>query len=1777
MLDSCRDGATDVAVDTTNVTFGATDVGAAAAHRAAEPAEGAHMSTRIVLTGRRVADPEPDELGELYGDELGYRVLDEVRTGRARDAVAEVVLDADPDDVVEIRDADGFVTFRRVSSLLQDERRAGRSGDSAISLRPAAARDGLGSVRSVRRLRVTLPAEVARAAGQVHDLVDDDAPPQRLLDRPVEVAAQRAMQSVLEWVEEPADPQDRRWADKPKTRGLYQVGPDLRLDRGGPVAADALEPSGEPWLLLLHGTFAHTEATFGALRGDDFARFAGRYEHRLLALEHATLGRTPAQNALEAASVLPDGARLHLLSHGRGGLVGDVLALAAAAGAWPGTQSLNGPGQDGHPDVAVLDELRRVVVGKRLRVERYARVAAPARGTTLASRRLDRWATYLLQVFRLFPALSEPGVAAVVEKLVLALLDRRSDPRLVPGVEAMMPESPFIRWLSTAPPIDDGMAVVGGEVTGGGLVQRLEALGLESFRGEGHDLVVSRRSMSGGVPRTHPREASYAGPDVLHTTYFSRSDSRGAALAWLGATGPDVGPFVPPDAPPVVASRPRERRGTTGTVVVVPDVFGSVLRSPRGRVWPSIAGLLAGVAEVLSAQESHTVEGLTGASDALVAALASRYAVRPVGYDWTRPAGETAASLAEALGEVARTTSGPLHVVGVGAGGLHLLRALADAADVRARITASAGRVVLLSPPVDGSWRVAATLKGRDELAARLALLDRHRTAEEVGAALAALPGLAWLLPAGAPFERGVLAAAAAARQDLSPPLLVTVICGSATTTVTGWSERHDTFTTTAAGDGQVHLTGAVLGSPTFWAPMSAADLVSRRDGTTHVLRVLEQGRSDGLLESVPPPAPSRGILTSSVHRVDFPSDADLVTVPAGLASRAPRVQGRAVRLSVLHGNITRTAGPVMVGTYDGTPIRGALRALDKRFAGALSARAAVAQLAGPLGTCDIIPSPQGTGTAVVIGIGDPGDLTPGQLTAAVTNALLRLILAQRERGGVGAGHGITVSAALIGTFGGGALTVQASLSAITRGVHQVNRRLLDVRREVDDAWVEALQIVELYEDRAIEAAEAANRLAKDRQPEGAVLAAEHFLREGCDGRPGLPPPAYSSGMWRTIRIGAAAEEKGSTDDLVALAFTSVGRSARAEQRINRAQRHIIDHLVDEGIDEPRTDRQLYNTLYELLVPTSMKGQGPATENLVLVVDAAASAIPFELLATRGYEEVPIPLAVETGMMRRLETTTFRETVRPAAGAHALVIGDPAGVRPRLPGAREEARRVAAKLAECGFEVTALVSESEQDMSVDVTRIMNALFEHDYRIIHIAAHGTYASESENGILIGDGILLTAHEIRQMRATPDLVFLNACHVGSVVLRHGAGERAPTNAAGRMAASVARQLIDDGVRGVVAAGWAVDDEAAASFAEHFYGHLLGAYDLGDATRLARAEIHRAFPDVNTWGAYQVYGPPAMRIHVASGSGDDTRPIVSRKQFREGIDRLKRRADNAQDDARAAVANALEDALRAVPGEWRGGAELNAEADVWFSLGEYGRAVDRYTEAMRAWEGQAPLRLFDQLINAKVKQAQQLRGAAASALFDEVQSLLEALRVFRAETPERLAVEGSYLRRRATSSEQVGWPLLEQARDAYRRAMEVHHTGTSAPGYYFGLNWAVLEWLLATKHGREPEADLLAVIDACEKDAASQACADFWCRTAVADAALARALVRRSLAEDRDAIVASYTRLFAEGSSRRDRLTIAEHVRIIGACLDEGSPARAALDEIEQELSRPLVGLG
>ena len=178
-----------------------------------------------------------------------------------------------------------------------------------------------------------------------------------------------------------------------------------------------------------------------------------------------------------------------------------------------------------------------------------------------------------------------------------------------------------------------------------------------------------------------------------------------------------------------------------------------------------------------------------------------------------------------------------------------------------------------------------------------------------------------------------------------------------------------------------------------------------------------------------------------------------------------------------------------------------------------------------------------------------------------------------------------------------------------------------------------------------------------------------------------------------------------------------------------------------------------------------------------------------------------------------------------------------------------------------------LLEEAAHPMAV-----LSAVHDKAWRILHLAAHGVFefdagGNEPVSGLVLDNGIFFTAAEADQLRHVPELVFINCCHLGQT-----RGDGAPQVPFHKLAANLATQFIKMGARAVIAAGWAVDDAAAKTFASAFYRLMLDGELYGDAIRQARRDTYFAHGETNTWGAYQCYGDPSFSLKARRGQSSE-----------------------------------------------------------------------------------------------------------------------------------------------------------------------------------------------------------------------------------------------------------------------------------------------------------------
>jgi hypothetical protein len=356
------------------------------------------------------------------------------------------------------------------------------------------------------------------------------------------------------------------------------------------------------------------------------------------------------------------------------------------------------------------------------------------------------------------------------------------------------------------------------------------------------------------------------------------------------------------------------------------------------------------------------------------------------------------------------------------------------------------------------------------------------------------------------------------------------------------------------------------------------------------------------------------------------------------------------------------------------------------------------------------------------------------------------------------------------------------------------------------------------------------------------------------------------------------------------LKFVSLSERARAEVMLEQHQPGLIDRLIRSSIGNTQFQSESARALFELMVPNDLKDGLGQLSRVVFVVDGETSRYPWELMT-----DADRPLCTRIGMVRQLQSAEYRSWIRATTGKTAYVVGDPLVTPPfhRLPGARREAELVTALLAKNDFTPTV-----PADPPTALT-VLGGLLAQPYRIVHLAGHGHYEGPDAvdgfggNGMVLDNGTLLTAAELRKMTQVPELVFLNCCFIGQTGPSRPAASRDVEY--NRLAASVSRELIEMGVRAVVASGWAVRDDAALVFAQAFYEAMLGGATFGRALQTARERTWTQYPDVNTWGAYQAYGDPDFRLITLRAATTVPSEQVAPEELLEEITHIGRNAQN------------------------------------------------------------------------------------------------------------------------------------------------------------------------------------------------------------------------------------------------------------------------------------------
>ncbi|MBG7601736.1 MAG: alpha/beta hydrolase, partial [Gammaproteobacteria bacterium] len=456
-----------------------------------------------------------------------------------------------------------------------------------------------------------------------------------------------------------------------------------------------------PMLLFIHGTASSSSGSFGDLWSTSPNQHLIRLQHyfgkQIYAFEHRTLTESPIKNAIDLVKDLhaladnsdsPKSLQIHMASHSRGGLVAELLARVDVG---KDEEPISDreikqyamAGTDYKKQVAQLKELcelldARIERGeskgeRKFSIHRFVRTACPARGTTLASGRLDRWLSVILNVIGTIPLLKASSVYGAMSSFTLAVVKQRTEPQDLPGLEAQMPTSPLVRMLNlSSSVVNADLSVISGDVEADTLWGKLKYLIPDLYYRQDHDLVVNTRSMTGGTRRkeNHARKFFDQGPGVNHFQYFSNDKTAKMLVDGLLRTEKDDAGFTPiSEKPGLLRSRAARIKGNKPIVFVLPGIMGSHLQVNENRIWLDIRDIATGGMRRLKiGSDGVSAESLVSSTYAdLVDFLEQQeHDVIPYPYDWRLPisteAGRFARDLETKL-QLAEEHNQPLHII----------------------------------------------------------------------------------------------------------------------------------------------------------------------------------------------------------------------------------------------------------------------------------------------------------------------------------------------------------------------------------------------------------------------------------------------------------------------------------------------------------------------------------------------------------------------------------------------------------------------------------------------------------------------------------------------------------------------------------------------------------------------------------------------------------------------------------------------------------------------------------------------------------------------------------------------------------------------------------------------------------------------------------------------------------------------------------------------------------------------------------------------------------
>lgn len=531
-------------------------------------------------------------------------------------------------------------------------------------------------------------------------------------------------------------------------------------------------------LLFIHGTSSSSYGAFCELKGSKvWDEIVNYYGSNIICFDHLSLTAGPIKNVYDLINELPGNTTYDVITHSRGGLVGELLMrfTESPEGFLQQSKDLFKE-EERKEELDLIDKASTTAAKKKIKVGRFIRVAATARGTSLLSERTDIFLNTLINLINVSCPILTPIVGGL-KMLIAETVDSKNSFNELPGLEAQRPGSLVIKALNTCKCFDENQNPVGFEnrlavISGNGKFS-LSLNGLKIvltkffFKWKENDLVVDTASMYQGCKRDKP--VLYFldnNPNTNHFNYFLNETTRDAlkqALFFADSLG-GIPTFkeVQGENFDAAANRgvfglengrlqPVMPTGKKPILILLPGIMGSFLEQGDTAIWINYLRFATGGLGRLVVKDNDNISAtgvIKTAYKDLAEHLSGSYDVMVFPFDWRRPLALAGEKLKTTVEELKKKFNVTISFAGHSMGGLVVRDLIINHPDTWKWLNEQPNfRTVLLGTPWLGSYRIPHVLSGKDSIIKQLDLIDFAHNKRKLINLFSKFPGLLDLLP----------------------------------------------------------------------------------------------------------------------------------------------------------------------------------------------------------------------------------------------------------------------------------------------------------------------------------------------------------------------------------------------------------------------------------------------------------------------------------------------------------------------------------------------------------------------------------------------------------------------------------------------------------------------------------------------------------------------------------------------------------------------------------------------------------------------------------------------------------------------------------------------------------------------------------------------------------------------------------------------------------------------------------------------------------------------